>query len=377
VIEDDEVSAVGRKPLRRFWRSALGFWSGLASWITWALIALLVVCVVFQLLVQVRLNLWNRDFFNALEQRDGQEIWRQTYLLPAFAAMSVGIAMTAVWGRMTFQRRWREWLTLDLLSRWLADDNYRRVDAGAREPQLAEYRIAEDARIATDAPIDLVVGLLASLLTAGTFVAVLWTVGGSLDLTRFGVDLELPGYLVFASVAYAVLQTGAMIVVGRNMAHVIERKNQAESELKFAVARLRDTAATPEAPGHGPQTAPIGWALSEVIRQWRRLCGQHVRTTLVSHGNTLLAPLIGLILCVPNYIHGTMLLGEVTQAAAAFAAVQGAFNWLVDNYPRLAEWASSASRVGILLFSLDRLETRTDRPADLVDGLTTERSGRQ
>ena len=54
---------------------------------------------------------------------------------------------------------------------------------------------------------------------------------------------------------------------------------------------------------------------------------------LVSHGNTLLAPLVGLILCVPQYIHGTMLLGEVTQAAAAFVAVQGAFNWLVDNYP--------------------------------------------
>ena len=377
MIKDDDVSAVGPKPLGRFWRSALGFWAGWASWITWALIALLVVCVVLQLLVQVRLNLWNRDFFNALERRDGQEIWHQTYLLPAFAAMSIGLAMTAVWGRMTFQRQWREWLTLNLLSLWLADDNYRRVDVGAREPQLAEYRIAEDARIATDAPIDLVVGLLASLLTAGTFVAVLWTVGGSLDLTRFGLDLELPGYLVFASVAYAVLQTGAMIVVGRHMAHVIERKNQAESELKFAVARLRDTASTPEAPGHGPRMVPIGWALSEVIRQWRRLCGQHVRTTLVSHGNTLLAPLIGLILCVPNYIHGTMLLGEVTQAAAAFAAVQGAFNWLVDNYPRLAEWASSASRVGILLLNLDRLETRAERPADVVDSLATERSGRQ
>ena len=377
MIDDDEVSAVGRKPLRRFWRSALGFWSGFASWITWALIALLVVCVVLQLLVQVRLNLWNRDFFNALERRDGQEIWHQTYLLPAFAAMSIGLAMTAVWGRMTFQRQWREWLTLNLLSRWLTNDNYRRVDVGAREPQLAEYRIAEDARVATDAPIDLVVGLLASLLTAGTFVVVLWTVGGSLDLARLGIDLELPGYLVFASMAYAVLTTGAMIVVGRNMANVIERKNQAESELKFSVARLRESASAPETPGHGPQTAPIGLALSEVIRQWRRLCGQHVRTTLVSHGNTLLAPLIGLILCVPKYIHGTMLLGEVTQAAAAFAAVQGAFNWLVDNYPRLAEWASSASRVGVLLFRLDRLETHTDQPADVVDGLATERAGRQ
>ena len=242
MIEDDEVSAVGRKPLRRFWRSALGFWSGLASWIPWALIAVLVVCVVLQLLVQVRLNLWNRDFFNALERRDDAEIWHQTYLLPAFAAMSIGLAMTAVWGRMTFQRRWRDWLTLYLLGLWLNNDNYRRVDVGAREPQLAEYRIAEDARVATDAPIDLVVGLLASLLTAGTFVVVLWTVGGSLDLTRFGIDLELPGYLVFASMAYATLTTGAMIVVGRNMAHVIERKNQAESELKFSVARLRESA---------------------------------------------------------------------------------------------------------------------------------------
>ena len=116
MIEGDEVSAVDRKSQRRFWRSALGFWSGFASWITWALIALLVVCVVLQLLVQVRLNLWNRDFFNALERRDGQEIWHQTYLLPAFAAMSIGLAMTAVWGRMTFQRQWREWLTLNLLS---------------------------------------------------------------------------------------------------------------------------------------------------------------------------------------------------------------------------------------------------------------------
>ena len=369
------MSAVGRKPLRRFWRSAFGFWSGLASWITWTLIALLVVCVVLQLLVQVRLNLWNRDFFNALERRDGQEIWHQTSLLPAFAAMSVGIAMTAVWARLTFQSRWRECLTLDLLSLWLADDNYRRVDAGAREP-LAEYRIAEDARIATDAPIDLVVGLLASLLTAGTFVAVLWTVGGSLDLTRFGVDLELPGYLVFASVAYAVLQTAAMIVVGRNMAHVIERKNQAESELKFAVARLRDTASTPEAPGHGPQTAPIGWALSEVIRQWRRLCGSMCARPWCPRQHVAGAP---------YRTHPVRAeLHPWDDAAGRSDAGGGGVCGGAGCVQLAGRQLSTAGRMGvlckpggILLFSLDRLENRTDRPADLVDGLTTERSGRQ
>lgn len=351
---DDDPSTVGAEPLRRFWRTASGFWTGSGAWIPWTLIALLVVCVVTQLLVQYRLNLWNRDFFNALERREGQEILQQTYLLPMLAGCSVGLAICAVWGRMTFQRSWRAWLTTQLLGVWLSNENYRRLDNGPGEPQLAEYRIAEDARIATDAPIDLLVGLLSSVLTAATFVVVLWTISGSLEIDGFGATLKLPGYLVFASIAYASITTGAMILVGRKMAYVIERKNQAESELKFAVAQLRSLP-RPAAGHGGEQSASVSSALGEVIRQWRRLCGQHMRTTLVSHGNTLLAPLVGLILCVPQYIHQTMSLGEVTQAAAAFAAVQGAFNWLVDNYPRLAEWASSASRVGVLLAGLDML----------------------
>jgi putative ATP-binding cassette transporter len=51
-----------------------------------------------------------------------------------------------------------------------------------------------------------------------------------------------------------------------------------------------------------------------------------------------------------------MTLGEVMQAASAFTIVQGAFNWLVDNYPRLADWTASASRVATLMVSLDGLE---------------------
>lgn len=353
---DDGMSAVGPRPLRRFWHSALGFGRGKGAWVPWTLIGLLILCVVAQLLVQYRLNVWNRDFFDALEKRNGAGIRHQTYLLPGLAACSIFLAAFAVWARMTFQRRWRGWLTTHLVGLWLENGNYRRLEAGSDEPQLAEYRIAEDARIATDAPIDLVTGLLSSVLTAATFVVVLWTVGGTIAIGPARLGLELPGYLVFASIAYAMLTTGAMLLVGRRMAHVIERKNQAESELKFAVARLRTAPVGTTAAG--VQAGAVSFALDEVLRTWRSLCGQHVRTTLVSSGNTLLAPIIGLILSVPKYIDGSLSLGEVTQAAAAFAAVQIAFNWLVDNYPRLAEWASSASRVGVLLLAVDQLGDR-------------------
>lgn len=65
------VSAAGGA-LRRFWHTARAFWHGGRAWI---LIALLAICVVLQLAVQYRLNLWNRDFFDALEARDGSQLW--------------------------------------------------------------------------------------------------------------------------------------------------------------------------------------------------------------------------------------------------------------------------------------------------------------
>ena len=99
-------------------------------------------------------------------------------------------------------------------------------------------------------------------------------------------------------------------------------------------------------------------SVEEIIAQWLALCWQLMRMTLVSHTNVLLTPVIGLLLCMPKYLAGTMTLGEVVQAATAFAMVHGALNWITDSYGRLAEWASSGNRVASLLLALDQI----DRP---------------
>jgi putative ATP-binding cassette transporter len=55
-------------------------------------------------------------------------------------------------------------------------------------------------------------------------------------------------------------------------------------------------------------------------------------------------------------LDGSMTLGQVMQAASAFTIVQSAFGWLVDNYPRLADWNACARRIASLMMSLDGLE---------------------
>lgn len=344
---DDPPGIADARSLRRFWREARGFWRDHPV-AAWGLIGALTVCVALELLLQYKLNFWNRDFFNALEQRNSRAIWTQVYLLPVLVGLFVALAIFAVWGRMTFQRSWRAWLTTAVTGVWFP--SLRHAGAGQinGERQNAEYRIAEDARVATDAPIDLFVGLLSSLLGGATFIVVLWNVGGTLDLAIGAQSFSVEGYLVYAALLYSTMTTVAMIWMGRHMIRVIERKNQAEADLRYELVHMR------EQPADIPMVEP---ALDGVVQHWRRLCNQHMRTTMVSQGNALLAPVIGLILCVPNYVRGQLQLGEVTQAAAAFFAVQSACNWLVDNYPRLAETLSSASRVGGLLQAIDAQTT--------------------
>jgi putative ATP-binding cassette transporter len=93
-----------------------------------------------------------------------------------------------------------------------------------------------------------------------------------------------------------------------------------------------------------------------VLRAWRDICIQTMRTTIVSQTSSYIAPVLPIILCAPKFLDGTMTLGEVMQAASAFTIVQAAFNWLVDNYPGLANWTASARRVALLQISVDELE---------------------
>jgi ABC-type uncharacterized transport system fused permease/ATPase subunit len=317
----------------------------------------MITTVLLQLLVAYLINFWNRDFFNALNQNNVALLWGKARAFVPLAITSIALAILAVWTKMTVQRGWREWLSKHLIHYWLENGNYRRLQVMKGKQLNAEYRIAEDARVATDTPIDLALGLLSSILTAAAFISVLWTVGGSLDLTFFGATLFIPGYLVISAVAYSLLITGSMILIGRHLTHVVEIKNHFEAEFRSAGSKLREhgeekTSSEREV----EESLAVEAMLDQVILWWRNLCWQLMQTTCIAHGNPLIAPIIGLLLCTPKYLSGDMSLGEVVQASAAFVTVQSSFNWLMDNYPRIADWLSSANRVAFLLLALDELK---------------------
>ncbi|MGX1235574.1 putative ATP-binding cassette transporter [Bradyrhizobium japonicum] len=357
-LSPEEVEQIRRNYLlKRFWFSAKGFWGATGGRFAWVLTGGLLVLIFLQLSFQYGVNLWNRAIFDAIETRDAAVVLHLTAVFFPLAIGSVLLGVIQVYTRMGIQRRWRAWLTSSVISRWLKNGRYYQLNLVSGDHQNPEYRIAEDLRVATDAPVDFATGVTSAFLSATTFIIVLWTIGGALTLTIAGATVTIPAFLVVAAVLYAAIASGSMVVIGRNFVAISESKNQTEAEYRYALMRVRENGESIALlGGEDEERSGIDKSFGKVLKQWALLCGQHMRTTIVSQGSSLIAPVIPILLCAPKFLEGSMTLGQVMQAASAFTIVQSAFGWLVDNYPRLAEWNAGARRIASLMMSLDGLE---------------------
>ena len=360
--------------LTRFWISARGFWSKSGDRLAWAFSIGLLLLIITNVGFQYGINVWNRAIFDAIEKRDAASVWHLTGVFFPLAIGSVMLGVAQVYARMGIQRRWRAWLTKSVVSRGLTQGRYYQLNLVGGDHQNPEYRIAEDLRIATDSPVDFAAGVISAFLSATTFIVVLWTIGGALTLSIGGSVVTIPGFLVIAAVLYAGIASGSIMTIGRAFVQTSEDKNQAEAEYRYALTRVRENGESIALlGGEEEERAGIDRTFGSVLKQWARLAHQHMRTTLVSQGSSLIAPVVPLLLCAPKFLDGSMSLGQVMQAASAFTIVQAAFGWLVDNYPRLADWNACARRISSLMMSLDGLERaeRGDGIGRITRGETT------
>ena len=355
--DEEAVELETRSLLRNFWQSAAGFWGERGARAPWVLSGVLLLIVLVSLVSSYCMNVWNRVIFDALEKRDSATVLELSILYLPLLAGSVFLTVSQLWARMTMQRRWREWLNKLFVDRWLKNGRYYQLNLVGSVLRNPECRIADDVRIATEAPVEFAIGATSAVLSAGMFIAVLWTVGGAFTVHIVGTTLTIPGFLVVAAAAYAVVASGTMLVAGRRLIAVSENKDQAEAEYRYLLTRVRENGEG-IALLHGDEEERRGAdkSFKTVFLAWKDLCIQTMRTTIVSQTSGYIAPILPIILCAPKFLDNAMTLGEVMQAASAFTIVQSAFNWLVDNFPRLADWAASARRVASLRRSLDALE---------------------
>jgi putative ATP-binding cassette transporter len=366
--EEKTTIPVEKKLLRRFLLLSMKFWRGPSRGKAWFLSLAFLAALLANMLLAVGVNRWSKYFFDAIQDKNLADLEWSVGLILVLAAGTAVASVALVQSRMRLQLRWREWLTNTLVARWLAKRRFYQLSIlGAIDNP--EARMAEDARLSVELFVDLAGGIINTLLLSASFIVVLWYVGGA--ITVGGVTI--PGYLVIAVIAYTGLTSFGMYKLARPLVARVEDKAAREGDFRYALTRTRENAeAIALIGGDEDERKALQSSFSEVARRWIQVIGSQTRMMFLSSGNNVIAAAIPLLLGAPKYLAGEMSLGDLMQAAAAFAQVQTALNWLADNALSLANWSASARRVAELDSAFGNLDRLT--PEQDVTGIVLEES---
>ena len=95
--------------------------------------------------ITVRLSFFNRDWFNAIQNKDADAFWQLLLLVfVPWAFVYVASAVIEFVVQSMLVIRWRRWLTEYFVARWLGDHTHYRMSLTGSEADNPDQRIAED-----------------------------------------------------------------------------------------------------------------------------------------------------------------------------------------------------------------------------------------
>ncbi len=243
----DGTHGAGRGPeagsygfLRRFITLAAPYFTSEERWYAWLMTGGVIGLTLLQIGIAVRLNIWNRDFFNALEARDWNAFLMQMGLFALLCGATMGVAVYQAYIKQLLQLRWRKWLNAKLVNQWLAHGLHYQltfIETGIDNP---DQRISENVKHATEKAVEFSLGIFEKAVTLASFIGILWTVSGALDVSLGGVSFEIPGYMVFAALLYAGVGSALTYFVGKPIITANLSQNAAEADYRFSLVRLRE-----------------------------------------------------------------------------------------------------------------------------------------
>jgi len=314
-----------------------GFWMTLAPhpWAIWSILgsALILFTSYFQVQVSVAINSWYGPFYDlvqaALSKSKPVTIEQFYSELSTFA----GIAMIAVIvGVMTrffvshYIFRWRTAMNDFYVTNW----------SRLRAIEGASQRVQEDTMRFATTMEGLGVNFISSVLTLLAFLPVLLRL--SSNITELPLIGHIPYPLVFAAIAWSILGTGALALIGIRLPG-IEFFNQ-----RVEAAYRKELVLGEDDPTHAaPPTLAMlfGHIRHNYFRLYLNFMYFNVGRIVYLQTDVIFP----YILLGPTIVAGKITLGSMNQILNAFTQVRQSFQYLINSWSTIVELISIYQRL--------------------------------
>jgi putative ATP-binding cassette transporter len=238
-------------------------------------------------------------------------------------------------------------MTRDYLQRWLSGHVFYQLELQSKNgTDNPDQRIQEDVQQFTADTVGLSMGLLDATVTLLSFVGILWSLSGGFSFDIGGSTYNIPGFMVWMALTYALCGSLIGHWIGRSMASLNFAQQRLEADFRHHLMRVREySEAIALDRGGVVERQSLQQRFAQVLDNFMRLLRVQKRYTWFNSGYGQAAVVFPMLVASPRYFSGAIQLGELMQISSAFGQVQESLSWFISNYSRLASWQATTLRL--------------------------------
>ncbi len=356
--------------LKRLWSLSKPYFVS-ADWRwAWGLLLAIVALNLGNVYLSVQFNEWYNEFYNSLQNYDKDAFSAELFRFSYLAASSIVMGVYSSYLNQMLQIRWRRWMTVDYIARWLDRKTYYRMQLAGNPADNPDQRIAEDISSFIEVTLNLSLGLLSSVVTLFSFLFILWNLSGDLTIPLGGGKIfVLPGYMVWVVLVYSILGTWITGKLGRPLVALNFDQQRYEADFRFSLVRFRENAES-VAFYRGEEQEKSGFfaRFSHVFENYWEIMKRNKKLSWFTSGYGQIAVIFPFLVAAPRYFAKQIPLGGLIQISSAFDHVRGSLSFIIDSYTSIANWRAVIQRLSGFMEGVQAVEAMAGDGAEMSRG---------
>lgn len=351
-----------------FWKLAGHYFDPRKNPLTIVTFAVVLLLSLFGVRLNVLFSNWYNTMYTALQKLDESMFWLQMIVFSVLATIHVTRVLLSYYLEQRFVIKWREHLNEDMLTRWMDNKSYYRTYYLESPIDNPDQRIQQDVISFATLSLQLVLGLISSMVSVVAFTIILWNLSGPLELGGFVIERGM----VFALYVYILVSTALAFKIGRPLIRLNFLDERLNANYRYSLIRVREYAESIAFyAGEWIESSKLRQRFSAVIDNVWAI----VHRSLKFQGFNLVvsqtAVIFPFIIQAPRFFAQQISLGDMIQTAQAFGNLSDNLSFFRTAYDSFAQYRAVLERLTGFDVNIERadslpvprIETEGDRVA--------------
>ncbi|MBA2657203.1 MAG: ABC transporter ATP-binding protein/permease [Tatlockia sp.] len=346
--EQENHTDIGKKNFESSWSERFKlikdyFVNSDEKWKVWLLVGAIVLCIIGF----VALNVYTGFLFTGLWATLTASTWIP-FLIAIGKLAAALLGLTILDSLKDFLKgkliiNWRDWLTNKFIK--LIDA----LELKRTSPEIKNIsqRIQEDIKKFVYLSVYLSTEAFKSSLSLLVFMVTLWIVGGTLAFVVLGLNIVIPGYLVWIALIIAIAACVITYYIGKPLPELNQKEDQAEADLRQDLDIMYHDAENIAL----ERTELYHFNAIETDRAILKENANKKLETQTALGTfqtlyTNFSTIIPYLVTAPLYfIVKSLPLDSVFQVGMAFSQVSYSLGWFAKSYEQISFWQTKMDRI--------------------------------